>query len=255
MVEYRTTPYPRFYMTEYHRITLIVYNLLINGFLTLSLNLFIVIGLFKTQQIGKNKSIQLVLFLSISDIVGAISVSSLITILLTTYADDMNLPLELLTLFLLVTCGHLHCFLVVLIAYDRFCCVKQPIKHRTARFTRKITMTLCAILAISVFDGALFIIATVYKFTSISNLIVLAFDLIIFGFSIKCSVSFTKALMRSSQRASGTGERPKYKDQYLIKIAKRFLVSMLALTAFYLASIFINIFFHTNASPELKGHL
>ncbi|XP_066933222.1 adenosine receptor A3-like [Clytia hemisphaerica] len=257
MVEYRKTPYPRFHMTDYHRITLVTYNLLINGILTLSLNLFIVVGLIKTQQARKNKSIQLVFLLSISDIVGAISVSSLVTPLLTTHSDAIYLPLELVTLFLLVITGHLHCFIIVLIAYDRFYCVKQPIKHRSAKFSRKTTISLYIILAISLFDGFLFVIATVYKFTSVSNLIVLAFDLIIFGFSIKCSVSFTKTLIKNRKnRLSGMSEPPSSnKDQYLVRIAKRFLISMLSLTSFYLISIFVNLFFHKTATETVQGHL
>ena len=256
MVEYRKTPYPRFHMTDYHRITLVVYNILINGILTLSLNLFLVIGLVKTQQVRKNKSIQLVLFLSISDIVGAISVSSLVTTLLTSHSDAIYLALELVTLFLLVFTGHLHCFIIVLIAYDRFYCVKQPIKHRSGKFTKKVTISLYTIFAISFFDGILFVIATVYKFTSVSNLIVLAFDLAIFGFSIKCSVSFTKTLIKNRKnRLSGTSEPPSNKDQYLVRVAKRFLISMLSLTSFYLTSIFVNLFLYQTASEALQGHL
>eukprot|EP00111_Clytia_hemisphaerica_P020353 TCONS_00059951-protein len=177
------TAYPRFHMTDYHRITLVTYNLLINGILTLSLNLFIVIGLIKTQPVRKNKSIQLVLLLSMSDIVGAISASSLITILLTTYSYEVNNDFEMVTLFFLVSLGHCSSYIVVLISYDRYLCVKHNNNTTWKLSSRKMNFLTTSILAISLSFGILFVSASIYNFETTANIIGLVIDLLIFAFA------------------------------------------------------------------------
>ena len=253
-MEYRSSPYPRFHMTDYHRITLVVYNLLINGILTLSLNLFIVIGLIKTQQVGKNKSIQLVLFLSISDIVGAISVSSLVTVILTACKDHVNETLELVTMFLLAFCAHVSCFIVVLISYDRYVCVRFTTSRNTKLSTKKFNRIIGALLIVSFLDGTISVISTIYKFTTIASSIILTIDFLVFVFAIRCYIAFTKTMTKKA-KVSQSGQNSITKDQYLAGIAKRILFTMLIVAFIYLTSIIVNLLFHKNASTLWKGHL
>lgn len=247
------TSYERYHMANHHRIILIIYNVLINGVVSTLLNIFVIIGLIKTKQLRRTRSIQQVFALSISDTIGAVSVTVLLTLLLTIYAGEFNLVLEMVTLFQLTFTGHVSGFIVVLIASGRHVGVKS-LRRTQEMPLKKMILIMTGVVSLAVMDGVLYVMASIYQFMFTASLIVMSIDCIFFLLALRNYVSFATVLQRKRSRANSENLRSRARDEYMIGIARKILFSMIAIAIVYVTGNVLFNTFHEGSNEMWKGH-
>lgn len=251
-----STPYPRFSMSVEQRVVLVTYNILINGIVSFLLNLFIITALYITKQ-TKITAMKIVLYISFSDVLGATSVSVLITSLLVKFPVTCHHNFELITLFFLVLTGHSSSYGIALTAYDRWARVKLANNYKTVMTPKKVHFVLFITSMLALFVAILFVAGNVYGFSNVANLIVLSIDTVIMVSIIVCYIKFNKGINRVGQqvaKTSGTRKR-RSTDRSIIIFVRRILLALAVIYFLYFITVLLSAMFYEQATGTNRGWL
>ena len=254
-----SSPYPRFNLQSEHRITLVIYNVLVNGISSLISNTLVIFALVTTKQL-KTAGMRLVVFLSVSDLFGACVCIVFFTMLLTEYSDTCYTTIERLSLFFLVFCGHCSSYTIALISFDRYARVKFASNYKVKITGRRVIYMVIGAVTISLVDGILFTFGSIFDFTGVANGIVLTIDTFILICIVVSYSRFNKSIIQSrnkvaSMTARGNQSLSNTNEQNLTRTIKMILLSLAIMYALYFLAVTINVVFYKDASVYWKGWL
>uniref|UniRef100_A0A7M5VBK0 G-protein coupled receptors family 1 profile domain-containing protein n=1 Tax=Clytia hemisphaerica TaxID=252671 RepID=A0A7M5VBK0_9CNID len=230
------TPYPRFHLSSEQKIILTIYNVLVNGVINMSLNLLVIYILIETKQI-KMVAMRLILFVSISDVFGAVSMAIFIPILM--LKNTCHFSMETITLFQLVLWGHMSGYTLALISYDRYKRVKLQHCYKLIMTPRRVHFMVLIVVMLAFIHAILFTLGMFYnKFFGTADKIVFAFDLTCLVCIFYFYVVFTNKTNQAARRFSAISTYNK-NSNYLrtTNLVKRILIGMAFMFAIYCAGL------------------
>lgn len=251
------TPYPRFNMSPGQRITLATYNIVVNGVVSLVLNLFIIGALQATKQ-TQITAMKLVLFISSADVLGAASVSVLITLLLVKFPTTCQRDVELTTLFFLVLSGHSSCYGTALTAYDRYARVRLASRYKAVMSAKKIQIVLLCTFVLALFVSLLFVAGNLYGFSGMANMVVLTIDTVVMVSIIVCYIKFNRGINKVGERVAQSSCAPSSRratDRSIVAYVKRVLLALAIIYFAYFLTVLVTTMLYSNAEGSNRGWL
>lgn len=149
---------------------IMVGNLLLNG---LAASLIII-----TKQLN-NPSFYLIFFLSVSDMILAVSVQPLFAIMLFRFSEKTHCHFEMVAQFVAILLTHTSAYTIAVIAYDRYCRMKYLNKYGDRMKSCIIKTVFVFIILLSFSQATLYVLGTQLSFFHQAKIVAVSIDMCI----------------------------------------------------------------------------
>uniref|UniRef100_A0A7M5X4T8 G-protein coupled receptors family 1 profile domain-containing protein n=1 Tax=Clytia hemisphaerica TaxID=252671 RepID=A0A7M5X4T8_9CNID len=152
----------RFHMNNMQRLILVGYNFIVNGVLTFTLNSLVIYTLLKTKQIRK-PAMRLILYLSVADLYLSLASPIITGLIYIKYAEKENCTVELILQFFDCFASVLSPFILCLVAYDRYACMKYVSNYNAKMSKKRVNYMTLFMVFLTGINSTLIVIGTYTK--------------------------------------------------------------------------------------------